>query len=103
MTRHIVEEAQLREVVGLDLTTVDVIERAFKALKEQAVVMPPVLSMDLPAVNAEVDIKTAFIPGFDGFAIKVSPGFFNNPSLGLASINGLMIVLPVGTGFAVGL
>jgi len=98
VTRHIVEEAQLREVVGLDLTTVDVIERAFKALKEQAVVMPPVLSMELPAVNAEVDIKTAFIPGFDGFAIKVSPGFFNNPSLGLASLNGLMIVLSAKTG-----
>jgi ornithine cyclodeaminase/alanine dehydrogenase-like protein (mu-crystallin family) len=26
-----------------------------------------------------VDVKTAYIPGFDGFAIKVSPGFFDNP------------------------
>jgi ornithine cyclodeaminase/alanine dehydrogenase-like protein (mu-crystallin family) len=35
--------------------------------------MPPILSMDLPQANGEVDVKTAYIPGFDGFAIKVSP------------------------------
>ncbi|MCW8843889.1 MAG: ornithine cyclodeaminase family protein, partial [Rhodobacteraceae bacterium] len=38
------------------------------------------------------------IPGFDGFAIKVSPGFFDNPKLGLASLNGLMILFSAKTG-----
>ena len=37
-------------------------------------------------------------PGFDGFAIKVSPGFFDNPRLGLPSLNGLMILLSANTG-----
>ena len=60
--------------------------------------MPKVLSMALPAVNGEVDVKTAWIPGFDGFAIKVSPGFFDNPKRGLASLNGLMILLSASTG-----
>ena len=60
---------------------IDIIERAFAALHAGGVVMPPVLSMALPAVNGEVDVKTACIPGFDGFAIKVSPGFFDNPKL----------------------
>ena len=36
-------------------------------------------------------MKTAYVPGIDGFAIKVSPGFFDNPKLGLPSLNGLMM------------
>lgn len=95
---QIVTEAELKEAVQLDLTTVDVIERAFAALAGGEVVMPPILSMDLPMVNGEVDVKTAYIPGFDGFAIKVSPGFFDNPKLGLPSLNGLMILFSAKTG-----
>jgi len=60
--------------------------------------MPPILSMAIPEANGEVDVKTAYIPGFDGFAIKVSPGFFDNPKIGLPSLNGLMILFSAGTG-----
>lgn len=95
---RIVTEAQLREVVQLDLTTVDVIEKAFAALASGRVVMPPILSMDIEEANGEVDVKTAYIPGFDGFAIKVSPGFFDNPKIGLPSLNGLMILFSAKTG-----
>jgi len=95
---RILTEEQLRDVVQLDLTVVDIVERAFAALAGGDVVMPPILSMDLPMVNGEVDVKTAFIPGFDGFAIKVSPGFFDNPLKGLSSLNGLMILFSAETG-----
>src|SRR3546814_7599300 len=60
--------------------------------------MPPVLSMALAERHAEVDVKTAYVPGLDGFAIKVSPGFFDNPRRGLPSLNGMMIVLSAETG-----
>ncbi|SEO56799.1 ornithine cyclodeaminase [Salinihabitans flavidus] len=95
---RIVTEAELRDVVTLDLETVDVIEAAFTALASGTVVMPPILSMELKEANGEVDVKTAYIPGFDGFAIKVSPGFFDNPTLGLPSLNGLMILFSAKTG-----
>ncbi|GGH39556.1 ornithine cyclodeaminase [Cribrihabitans marinus] len=95
---RIVTEADLRAAVALDLGVVDVIERAFAALAAGGVVMPPILSMDLPEANGEVDVKTAFLPGFDGFAIKVSPGFFDNPAIGLPSLNGLMILFSATTG-----
>lgn len=95
---QIVTEAELRAVVKLDLTTVDVIEAAFAALARGGVVMPPILSMDLHEAHGEVDVKTAYIPGFDGFAIKVSPGFFDNPKIGLPSLNGLMILFSAQTG-----
>lgn len=95
---RLVTEEVLQRVVQLDLEIIDCIESAFSALATQDVVMPPVLSMALPHVNAEVDVKTAYVPGLDGFAIKVSPGFFNNPSLGLPSLNGLMVLLSARTG-----
>ncbi|MEX0957128.1 MAG: cyclodeaminase [Rhizobiaceae bacterium] len=94
----VLTEADLRKVVRLDLAAVDTVEKAFAALASGKVVMPPILSMAIPEANGEVDVKTAYIPGFDGFAIKVSPGFFDNPKLGLPSLNGLMILFSARTG-----
>lgn len=95
---RILTETELRGIVKLDLATIDVVERAFAALAGGKVVMPPILSMAIPEANGEVDVKTAYIPGFDGFAIKVSPGFFDNPKLGLPSLNGLMVLFSAKTG-----
>ena len=95
---RVLTEADLRGLVTLDMAAVEVVERAFAALAGGGVIMPPILSMEIPDANGEVDVKTAYIPGFDGFAIKVSPGFFDNPSLGLPSLNGLMILFSAKTG-----
>jgi ornithine cyclodeaminase len=95
---RIVTEAELRAALPLDLAAVDAVEAAFSALAAPGAVMPPVLSMHLPQVNGEVDVKTAWLPGFDGFAVKISPGFFDNPARGLPSLNGLMVLLSARTG-----
>ena len=94
----ILTEAELRGLVQLDLEAVDCIEQAFAALARGDVVMPPILSMAIAPFNGEVDVKTAFVPGIDGFAIKVSPGFFDNPKIGLPSTSGLMVLLSARTG-----
>lgn len=94
----ILTETQLRERIHLDASLIDVIESAFGTLATGEVVMPPILSMHLPQANGEVDVKTAFVPGLPGFAVKISPGFFDNPSKGLPSTSGLMVVLSSDTG-----
>ncbi|HEV7276252.1 MAG TPA: cyclodeaminase [Devosiaceae bacterium] len=94
----ILTEAELRRCVGLDAATVDIIEQAFSALAQGGVIMPPILSMAIAEKHGEVDVKTAYVPGMPGFAIKVSPGFFDNPMRGLPSLNGLMIVFDAETG-----
>lgn len=91
-------EANLRASVPLDLAAIDCVADAFRALDGGGVVMPPVLSMHMAAVNGEVDVKTAFVPGLAGFAIKASPGFFDNPSKGLPSTSGMMTVFSTETG-----
>ncbi|SAL41558.1 ectoine utilization protein EutC [Caballeronia cordobensis] len=91
-------QAQLRKLVPLDLDAIEQVEAAFKSLATEAVAMPPILRLDIPEHAGEVDVKTAYLPRFPSFAIKVSPGFFDNPSLGLPSLNGLMLVLSARTG-----
>jgi ornithine cyclodeaminase len=94
----ILTEADLRKVVKLDMEAVACVEHAFRALATLPVTMPPIMRLDIPEHRGEVDVKTAYIPGVDGFAIKISPGFFDNPKLGLPSLNGMMVLLSSKTG-----
>ncbi|MEQ8441185.1 MAG: cyclodeaminase [Alphaproteobacteria bacterium] len=95
----VLNEKELRDAVRLDMETVDLIADAFAALSSGAVVMPPILRMDMDDRNGEVDVKTAYMPGLEGFAIKVSPGFFDNPKKGLSTTSGLMVLHDSETGF----
>ena len=95
---RIIAESELRCVVQLDHEAIDCIERAFATLSGGKVVMPPILSMPINDHNGEVDVKTAYVPGLESFAIKISPGFFDNPSLGLPSTSGLMVLFSSKTG-----
>ncbi|WP_434621457.1 ectoine utilization protein EutC [Azospirillum sp. B2RO_4] len=94
----ILTEAELRRIVPLDRDAIACVEDAFLALATRPVAMPPILRLDIPEFRGEVDVKTAYVPGLDGFAIKISPGFFGNPALGLPSVNGLMVLLSSRTG-----
>jgi ornithine cyclodeaminase len=95
---RILTEAELRSQIQLDLAAVECVESAFHALATKSVVMPPIMRLDILEHNGEIDVKTAYIPGVDSLAIKISPGFFDNPSLGLPSVNGLMVLFSTRTG-----
>lgn len=95
---RILTEADLRQIIALDIDSVTCVENAFCSLASGGVSMPPILRLDIPAERGEVDVKTAYISELDSFVIKISPGFFNNPSIGLPSTNGLMIQFSAKTG-----
>lgn len=99
----ILTEADLRALVPLDLVAVDCIEQGFISLASGKVVMPPILSMPIVDHNGELCVKTAYVPGIDSFAVKMSPGFFDNPQLGLPSTTGLMVLFSSKTGMLVAL
>jgi ornithine cyclodeaminase len=94
----ILTEAELRGCVALDGDAVACVEDCFRALATEGIAMPPILRLDIHDNNGEVDVKTAYVPGLDSFAIKISPGFFDNPKLGLPSVNGLMVLFSAKTG-----
>ena len=95
---RIFTEADLRAAVALNIEAVDRIEAAFRTLAEGGAIMPPILSMAIEAHHGEVDVKTAYLQGLESFAIKISPGFFDNPKIGLPSTSGLMILFSARTG-----
>jgi ornithine cyclodeaminase len=94
----ILTEADLRDLVALDLDAVNCIEQGFTTLAGGNVVMPPIMTLMVPDHNGEVCVKTAYVTGIDSFAIKMSPGFFDNPKLGLPSTSGLMVLFSSQTG-----
>jgi ectoine utilization protein EutC len=99
MTIVILTESELRQSVELDQEAIVAVADAFIRLVEGNVTVPPILRVDIPENNGEVDIKTAYIQGLDSFAIKVASGFFGNPRLGLPTGSGLMILISAKTGF----
>ncbi|UOF91120.1 cyclodeaminase [Fodinisporobacter ferrooxydans] len=91
-------ENEIRQHVHVNQKTIAVIEEAFASLAANKVTMPPIMRVDIPENNGEVDVKTAYIRGLDKFCIKISAGFFNNPQLGLPSGNGMMLLVSTVTG-----
>ncbi|MBG76944.1 MAG: cyclodeaminase [Pelagibacteraceae bacterium] len=94
----ILKQEELKNCVSISVEGIKVIEDAFKNLSEGNAIMPPIMRLDIEENNGEVDVKTAYIKGLDSFAIKMSPGFFDNPKIGLPSTGGLMVLLSSKTG-----
>jgi ornithine cyclodeaminase len=94
----ILTESELRECVSLDLEIIAAIENGFSSLSQDQVTMPPIMRIDFPEVNGEVDVKSAAVSGLDSFAIKVSSGFFDNYKLGMPSLSGMMMSFSAKTG-----
>lgn len=56
---QIYNRQQISAVVRLDAAALAAVEAGFRALGTGNAVQPPILSMALPEVNGEVDVKTA--------------------------------------------
>jgi ornithine cyclodeaminase len=95
----ILTEAEIRQCVQLDHEALAAVEDAFTRLAEGKATMPPIMRIDVPEHNGEVDIKSAYLSGLDSFAVKISSGFFDNYKLGLPSLGGLMVLLSAKIGF----
>jgi len=87
------EEIQ-KVLPSLDL--IPAIEEGFRAYSEERAVVPPVGELILD--KGEVHIKYGFIHGGEFYVIKIASGFYGNPSLGLPSGNGCMLLFEQDTG-----
>lgn len=96
---RVVPEKDLYKHIALDLAAVADVEKGFAALDEGRATVPPIMMIPIPALQAEVDIKAAYIEGLDELAVKVASGFFKNPERGLPSQSGQMLVIDATTGF----
>ncbi|RII77457.1 ornithine cyclodeaminase family protein [Pseudomonas monteilii] len=74
------------------------LEEGFIAYSAGKVQVPPVQSLAFAGANGDCCVKAAYIEGSDSFTVKLSTGFYDNPSKGLSSNDGLMLVLSSLTG-----
>jgi ornithine cyclodeaminase len=100
MSVLILTEKELRSVVSTDLAAIDAVEQAFAWLSQDKVAMPPIMHIEVPEFQGDVDIKSAYVKGLDRFAVKIGAGFFNNATLGLPSSPAMMVVISAKTGMA---
>jgi ornithine cyclodeaminase len=91
-------EEEIRELAGFGAEELNTVEAVYPAISDGTAVMPAIMRLDVEDANGEVDVKTAHLPGHPGIAIKVSAGFFDNPSRGLPSLGGFIVVLDSTTG-----
>lgn len=74
------------------------LEEGFIAYSEGKVQVPPVQGFAFKGANGDCCVKSAYIEGSPTFTVKLSTGFYDNPSKGLPSNDGLMLVLSAHTG-----
>lgn len=74
------------------------IETGFVAYSENRCVVPPVGELLFEQPPGDVHIKYGYIKGDDFYVVKIASGFYNNPSKGLPSNNGMMLLFDARTG-----
>ncbi|MHA2298740.1 MAG: ornithine cyclodeaminase family protein [Candidatus Hodarchaeales archaeon] len=93
----IVNLEQIEEILK-DINIIQEIEKGFIAYSQGKVVVPPVGEMIFEDPPGDCHIKYGFIKGGDYYVIKIAQGFYENPKIGLPSINGLNILFSQKTG-----
>ncbi|CAN5439716.1 ectoine utilization protein EutC [soil metagenome] len=97
-TITVLTEPQLRAAVGLSQVALDAVRAVYPIISAGKASMPPIMRIDVPEHGGEIDVKSAYLPGYDGIAVKLSTGYFANPDRGLPSLSGLMVLLDAQTG-----
>lgn len=90
-----------KEEIQSILQNIDVIaamEEGFIAYSNGNTVVPPVGELIFEKPKGEAHIKYGYIKNDDYYVIKVASGFYDNPKLGIASSQGLMLLFNQKTG-----
>jgi ornithine cyclodeaminase len=77
---------------------VNYMKQAFVAYSNGQAVVPPVGELIFTDPKGEAHIKYGYIKGGDAYCIKIASGFYDNPKLGIASSQGMMLLFNQQTG-----
>jgi ornithine cyclodeaminase len=99
MSARVLNEEELRRVVGINEEALDAVEQAFTWLQEDRVDMPPIMHISASDKNGDIDVKSAYVSGMPYIAIKIASGFYDNPQRGLPAGSAMMVLLSADTGF----
>lgn len=99
---RLIELAEIEQALA-EADLLPAIEAGFIAYSEGRAVVPPVGELILEEPPGEVHIKYGYLKGDDYYVVKIASGFYDNPTRGLPSGDGLMLMFRQDTGEPVGL
>ena len=76
----------------------NLIQNAYIASAEGKVQTAEVVHLGFPEANGDCHIKSGHINGTASYVIKIASGFYDNPSKGLPSSNGMMLAFSAENG-----
>lgn len=99
----ILNEAELRACVAMDAESLAAVESGFAQMARGEAEVPAPMGIVVPEREGEVHIKSAYLRGHDGFAVKIASGFWRNAAEGLPVSSGMMVLLDARTAFPLAL
>ena len=94
---HDLNKAQIMKLFQFD-NTARVISDAYVASSSGHVQTGDVVHLSFPESNGDCHVKSGHIRNTDSYVIKIASGFYDNPSKGLPSSNGMMLAFSATTG-----
>ncbi len=94
---------EIQKLVSINAEAVAAIRDAYVSVTDGRASVPPVGYLDFPQAPGDCHIKYGYIAGDSIFSVKIATGFYDNPSKGLPSSNGIIIALSARTGQVVAL
>ena len=91
-------EDEIRQAIST-AEAVDAVEAAFATMAQKLTYLPDATNLNLPSVEGESHIKSAYTTDTPYFVVKVVNRFYNNPSVGLAVGSGVVLAFDAATGF----
>lgn len=93
----LLSEREIRACVSLGAQSLAAVEEVFTRLARGEAVVPAPMGIEV-LERGEIHVKTAYVRGLDGFAVKIASGFSANAALGVPSASGMMILCSAETG-----
>ena len=94
---HDLNKAQIMELFQFD-SAARVISEAYVASSSGHVQTGDVVHLSFPESNGDCHVKSGHILHTDKYVIKIASGFYDNPSKGLPSSNGMMLAFSANSG-----
>ncbi len=93
----IIKHTEILSVVK-DIDIIAEMEKGFIEYSNGNVIVPPVGELLFDEPKGEAHIKYGYIKKDDSYCIKIASGFYDNPKLGIASCQGMMLLFNQKTG-----
>ncbi len=94
----VLRKEEIKSVITME-DAIEAVEEGFKAFNSDRAVIPFPVALQVPDYNGDIHIKPGYVKGYDTYTVKIASGFYDNPSLGLPSSHGMLLLFDSKTGF----